>query len=145
TGAGIRWEPRHAPTRAWYQCENGCEIDEEHKPWMDEQGEWRAHNPAAFPRHRSFHIWAAYSQHPGAAWLEIAREFLEVRHDPNLLRNWVNRQIECSNPQKTAVSGLFLRVPFGPPDGCTRMRKTAEIRQCSRGSGRAVTQGVTQG
>jgi len=91
TGAGIRWEPRHAPTRAWYQCENGCEIDEEHKPWMDEQGEWRAHNPAAFPRHRSFHIWAAYSQHPGAAWLEIAREFLEVRHDPNLLRTFVNQ------------------------------------------------------
>jgi phage terminase large subunit GpA-like protein len=91
TGAGIRWEPRHAPTRAWYQCENGCEIDEEHKPWMDEQGEWRADNPAAFPRHRSFHIWAAYSQHPGAAWLEIAREFLEVRHDPNLLRTFVNQ------------------------------------------------------
>ncbi|MBQ1481329.1 MAG: phage terminase large subunit family protein [Sphingomonas sp.] len=91
TGAGIRWEPRHAPTRAWYQCENGCEIDEEHKSWMDEQGEWRAHNPAAFPRHRSFHIWAAYSQHPGAAWLEIAREFLEVRHDPNLLRTFVNQ------------------------------------------------------
>lgn len=91
SGAGIRWEPRHAPTRAWYQCENGCEIDEEHKPWMDEQGEWRADNPAAFPRHRSFHIWAAYSQHPGAAWLEIAREFLEVRHDPNLLRTFVNQ------------------------------------------------------
>ncbi|WP_236697119.1 phage terminase large subunit family protein [Sphingomonas sp. Leaf257] len=91
TGAGIRWEPRHAPTRAWYQCENGCEIDEEHKPWMDEQGEWRADNSAAFPRHRSFHIWAAYSQHPGAAWLEIAREFLEVRHDPNLLRTFVNQ------------------------------------------------------
>ncbi|WP_428968266.1 phage terminase large subunit family protein [Sphingomonas sp. Xoc002] len=93
TGAGIRWEPRHAPTRAWYQCENGCEIDEEHKPWMDEQGEWRADNPAAYPRHRSFHIWAAYSQHPGAAWLEIAREFLEVRHDPNLLRTFVNQTL----------------------------------------------------
>jgi phage terminase large subunit GpA-like protein len=58
---------------------------------MDEHGEWRASNPDAAPRHRSFHIWAAYSQHPGAAWLEIAREFLEVRHDPNLLRTFVNQ------------------------------------------------------
>lgn len=91
TGAGIRWEPKKNPTRVWYQCQQGCEIDEAEKAWMDENGEWRAHNPAAFPRHRSFHIWAAYSQHPGAAWGEIVREFLEVRHDPNLLRTWVNQ------------------------------------------------------
>ena len=91
TGAGIRWTPRHNPTRAWYECVNGHEIEETSKAWMDEQGEWRAHNPAAGPRHRSFHIWAAYSQHPGAAWLEIAREFLEVRKDPNLLRTFVNQ------------------------------------------------------
>lgn len=91
TGAGIRWEPRHNPVRAWYRCSEGCDIEETEKAWMDEEGEWRADNPAAFPRHRSFHIWAAYSQHPGAAWLEIAREFLEVRHDPNLLRTWVNQ------------------------------------------------------
>ncbi len=92
TGPGIRWAPKENPTRAWYQCE-GCdeEIDEAEKPWMDENGEWRAHNPAQFPRHRSFHVWAAYSQHPGAAWLEIAREFMEVRKDPNLLRTFVNQ------------------------------------------------------
>ncbi|MCP3732034.1 phage terminase large subunit family protein [Sphingomonas sp. MG17] len=92
TGPGIRWEPRHAPTRAWYQCA-GCNeaIEESHKAWMDENGEWRAHNPAAYPRHRSFHIWAAYSQHPGAAWLKLALEFLEVRNDPNQLRTFVNQ------------------------------------------------------
>lgn len=91
SGPGIRWEPRHNPTRAWYRCVTGCDIDEADKAWMDEQGEWRAHNPDAGPRHRSFHIWAAYSQHAGAAWLEIAREFLEVRKDPNLLRTFVNQ------------------------------------------------------
>lgn len=91
TGTGIRWAPTDKPTRAWYQCVEGCEIDEAEKPWMDENGQWRAHNPDAGPRHRSFHIWAAYSQHPGAAWLEIAREFMEVRKDPNLLRTFVNQ------------------------------------------------------
>jgi phage terminase large subunit GpA-like protein len=93
TGAGIRWEPKENPTRAWYRCVNGCDIDEADKAAMDEAGEWRAHNPGAFPRHRSFHIWAAYSQHPGAAWLEIAREFMEVRKDPNLLRTFVNQTL----------------------------------------------------
>ena len=91
TGAGIRWTPRENPTRAWYRCENGCDIEESHKPWMDEHGEWRAHAPQNGPRHRSFHIWAAYSQHDGAAWIELAREFMEVRKDPNLLKTFVNQ------------------------------------------------------
>jgi len=91
TGAGLRWEPTVNPVRAWYRCTEGCDIEEADKAWMDENGQWRAHNPGAFPRHRSFHIWAAYSQHPGAAWLEIAREFMEVRKDPNLLRTFVNQ------------------------------------------------------
>jgi len=100
TGAGIRWEPKENPSRAWYRCENGCDIEESHKPWMDENGEWRAHNPSAFPRHRSFHIWAAYSQHAGAAWLEIAREFMEVRKDPNLLRTFVNQVLGLAWKEK---------------------------------------------
>jgi len=91
SGTGIRWAPKKNPTRAWYQCVNGCEIDESHKLSMDEQGEWRAHNPEAGPRHRSFHIWTAYSQLPAASWLHIAREFLEVYKDPNLLRTFVNQ------------------------------------------------------
>lgn len=91
SGAGLRWAPKEKPTRVWYRCVEGCDIDESHKAEMDEAGEWRAHNPEAFPRHRSFHIWAAYSQHPGAAWPEIVREFLEVRKDPNLLKTWVNQ------------------------------------------------------
>jgi len=90
-GPGLKWAPTENPTDAWYECVNGCRIEESHKAWMDEQGEFRAHNPSAFPRHRSFHIWAAYSQQPGAAWLVIAREFLEVRKDPNLLKTFVNQ------------------------------------------------------
>lgn len=91
TGAGIRWHPKDRPTRAWYRCENGCDIEETSKPWMDENGEWRAHNPDAGPRHRSFHVWAAYSQFDGASWLEIAKEFREVYRDVNLLKTFVNQ------------------------------------------------------
>lgn len=91
TGAGVRWEPRDNPTRAWYRCENGCDIEESHKRWMDEHGDWVASAPENGPRHRSFHIWAAYSQHEGAAWLELAREFRAVYKNPNLLKTFVNQ------------------------------------------------------
>ena len=90
TGAGIRWEPKDTPTRAYYRCEAGCDIEEDHKAWMDGHGEFRASAPQNFP-HRSFQIWAAYSQFPGAAWLEIAKEFLDVRHDPNRLMVFKNQ------------------------------------------------------
>lgn len=100
TGPGIRWAPRHRPTRAWYQCISGCEIEETEKGWMDEHGEFRAHAPENGPRHRSFHIWAAYSQHEGAAWLEIAREFLDVRKDPNRLKVFVNQVLGLHGPRR---------------------------------------------
>jgi phage terminase large subunit GpA-like protein len=93
TGAGIRWEPRQKPTRAWYRCEQGCDIEESHKAWMDEQGEWVADAPENGPSHRSFHIWAGYSQFAGAAWLELAKEFLAVRKDPNTLMTFVNQTL----------------------------------------------------
>ncbi|MCR0981801.1 phage terminase large subunit family protein [Roseomonas populi] len=93
TGPGIRWEPRENPTRAYYRCagEAACEIEEDWKAWMDERGEWRAHAPQNGPRHRSFHIWSGYSQFEGAAWLELAREFLAARKDPLLLMPFVNQ------------------------------------------------------
>lgn len=95
TGPGIRWEPKVAPDRAWYVCVNGCVIEHHELPGMDAAGEWRAHAPQNFP-HVGFHVWAAYSQFPQASWLEIAREFVRVRKDPNKLRVFVNQTLgEC--------------------------------------------------
>lgn len=91
SGTGIRWEPKEKPTRAWYRCENGCDIEQDHKGWMDEHGEWRAAAPENGPRHRSFHIWAAYSQHEGGDWLELARQFLAGRKNPDKLKTFVNQ------------------------------------------------------
>lgn len=93
TGRGIRWEPKEKPNRAWYRCEQGCDIDESHKAGMDEAGKWIAHAPENGPHHRSFHIWAGYSQFAGAAWLELAKEFLAVRKDPNTLMTFVNQTL----------------------------------------------------
>lgn len=90
TGPGLRWEPQDKPARAWYRCEQGCDIEEFHKEWMDENGEFRATFPENWP-HRSFVVWGAYSQFAGAAWLEIAKEFVAVKDDPGKLKPFVNQ------------------------------------------------------
>jgi phage terminase large subunit GpA-like protein len=144
TGPGIRWEPRHQPTRAWYRCETGCDVDEASKAWMDEYGEWRAHNPAAGPRHRSFHIWAAYSQHEGAAWLEIAKEFLEVRKDPNLLKTFVNQVLGeawAERGESPEWQRLYDRrekpMQIGTPPAWTGLLvAAADVQRGSGGAGR---------
>lgn len=136
-GPGIKWAPRHNPTRAWYRCEKGCEIEESHKAWMDENGEFRPHNPAAYPRHRSFDIWAAYSQQPGAAWLVIAREFLEVRKDPNLLKTRVGTGTPPEKPSKykhlRASRGPFLWGHARDNAGPRKAQKSAIVQPGAAG------------
>lgn len=90
TGVGLRWAPKEKPTRAWYVCVNGCEIEEKHKEAMDAAGEWRAHEPENYP-HRSFHFWAAYSQFEGASWLTIARDRVAAGKSRNKLKVFINQ------------------------------------------------------
>jgi phage terminase large subunit GpA-like protein len=79
----------HLPETAHFVCEvNGCIIDESHKPAMVEQGEWIAEAP--FGGHAGFHIWAAYSLFPNAAWRYLVEEWLRVHKDPSLRRTFVN-------------------------------------------------------
>jgi phage terminase large subunit GpA-like protein/intein/homing endonuclease len=91
--ANLRWdrdtEGNHMPETAHFVCEgSGCIIEEHSKPWMVECGEWRASKP--FNGIAGFAIWSAYSLFPNAAWARLAKEFLEVRHNPLLLRTFVN-------------------------------------------------------
>jgi terminase, large subunit len=79
----------HLPDTAHFVCEGaGCVIEERDKSWMINQGEWIADKPSV--GHAGFHIWAAYSLFPNAAWRHLVAEFLRVRRDPVLLRTFVN-------------------------------------------------------
>ncbi|KJS40391.1 MAG: hypothetical protein VR70_05860 [Rhodospirillaceae bacterium BRH_c57] len=92
TGPGLRWEPKRAPTKAWYVCLNGCVIEEQHKPDMDAAGEWRASAPEHWP-HRSFHVSALYSQFANASWLEVAREKVRCGKNPAKMVTFVNQTL----------------------------------------------------
>lgn len=74
----LKW-PKGKPLEAHFVCEvNGCIIEEKAKRWMVERGQWVATAPENYTvgRHISFHIWAAYSYSPNAAWGQLATEFL---------------------------------------------------------------------
>ncbi|MFP4146578.1 MAG: terminase gpA endonuclease subunit [Halorhodospira sp.] len=93
---GLRWphdaEGNPKPEAAYYRCVEGCTIEERHKPWMIEQGEWRAHKPEN-AGHAGFHISALYSLFWNARWSVIAREFLERKDDPGRLQTFVNTML----------------------------------------------------
>jgi phage terminase large subunit GpA-like protein len=51
---GLKWDPGK-PETAHYVCvKHGCVIEEHHKGWMIERGQWIAQNPDAGKRRRSF-------------------------------------------------------------------------------------------
>lgn len=90
----LQWErmswPPGRPEAVGYRCE-ACEalIDYSHQRWMVEHGEWRASAP--FRGHAGFHIWAAYSYSPHAAWPLLAAKFEEAARLPTAMRTFVNQ------------------------------------------------------
>ncbi len=79
----------HKPETAHFLCEGqGCVIEEHDKAAMIDAGRWVAEAPGG--SHAGFHIWAAYSLFPNAAWRFLVEEFLRVHKDPSLLQTFVN-------------------------------------------------------
>jgi phage terminase large subunit GpA-like protein len=63
-------------------------IEHTQKRDMVAKGKWIAEGP--FVGHASFHIWSAYSYSPGAAWQNIADDFLKAQDDRGKLRTFIN-------------------------------------------------------
>lgn len=129
--SNLRWDKdeagEHRPETAHFVCEeSGCVIEEHHKPAMIEGGEWIAEGP--FSGHAGFHIWAAYSLFPNASWRSIVEEFLRVRHDPSLLKTFVNLVLgETWEEEGEAVDGTALSRRVESFDGDTLPAGVAAI------------------
>ena len=99
----LKWtELDRPPEQAAFVCEdNGCIIEHSTKRWMIEEADrraladpscpygWRATAPGN-GKHAGFHIWAAYSTSPNAAWGQLALEWLESKGDVESLKTFVN-------------------------------------------------------
>lgn len=84
----LKW-PTDNPHRAYFVCKAcGREIEEKDKHRIISAGHWQATRP--FTGHAGFSIWAAYSYSPQSTWSNIAKEFLESKSDPELLKTFVN-------------------------------------------------------
>jgi len=81
-----------ALTAAQYICEQGCIIEEHHKPAMLEGGIWIADHPDR--RVRSYHISALYAPIGlGPSWLDLVLQFKRVHKDPQSLKTFINQNL----------------------------------------------------
>ncbi|MFO1147784.1 MAG: phage terminase large subunit family protein [Alsobacter sp.] len=94
--SSLQWDQdeetgEHLPETVHMVCEaSGCIIEEHHKPWMVDNGEWIPTAVAQDASHAGFHIWAGYSLFPNASWPNLVAEWLRVYKDPHLLRTFNN-------------------------------------------------------
>ena len=77
-----------------YKCEQcGVLIEEHHKTFMLEHGEWRAHKPGR--EKIGYHLSSLYSPLGWLSWTKIVKEFLEAKRErnKNKLKRWVNTRL----------------------------------------------------
>lgn len=120
----MKWEA-DKPETAAYECENcGTLIPHRMKRWMVDRGEWRATSISKQPGLVGFHLWAGYSYSPNATWEHLAREFLEVKSDPDQLRTFINTALgepfEIDYSNKLSAEGLMARVEPYEPGHCPK-------------------------
>lgn len=77
--------------KVWYECPH-CqeEIQNYHKSWMMQAGEWV---PTAIPsskNRRSYHISSMYSPVGMMSWFELYQKYLEAKEKPGGMRSFVN-------------------------------------------------------
>jgi phage terminase large subunit GpA-like protein len=101
---------------AVYECQS-CQKDikPEHRNAMMAAYQWRSHNPKAPSDHRSFHIWAAYSDFTTWGW--IANEFLNAKGDLGKMHNFHNAvlglpfRLERSNITAKTIENVVRTSP----------------------------------
>ena len=76
----------------WYEC-HACHqgIDESHKTWMLDHGEWIPTCPDR--KKRGYHLSGLYSPLGWVSWRQIVEEFLEKEKDRERLKVWTNTRL----------------------------------------------------
>ncbi len=109
-GPGIKWEkgandksdPLIAEKTAWYQCVNGCKIENHHRPIMMRSGKWVPEGmsineygeligqPDVGSSDVSFGPLSSLYSLVISGWGQVAREFLEALGDTEAMRDFIN-------------------------------------------------------
>lgn len=117
-GYGLKWEPGR-PETAHYVCLEGCVIEEHHKGWMIEHGQWIAKNPDAGKRRRSF--WKNILTSNLVAWRELVFQWLEAQGFANKLQEFFNTALcelwDLLDGEEVELDPLKQRRGAGYPEG----------------------------
>lgn len=100
----------HKPETARLCCAQCDKLIEEHeKTRMLELGEWRP-TATCEPGRRSYHLSSLYSPVGWRSWPNCVAEFLEVKHDPFRLKQWVNTVLgeTWEEPGQSVQAGSLL-------------------------------------
>ena len=105
----IQWEQMEAQKElaceedsVYYECIYCQEpIKEAHKTWMFDNGIWKAENPNASKKIRSYHINSLYSPLGWKSWPELVNEWLEALKDPFKMKTFVNTVLGETYKEKT--------------------------------------------
>ncbi len=103
-----------------YCCENCGElIDEHHKTWMFENGEWVPHNPGN--ERRGYKLPSFYSPLGFLSWMDIVKEFLKAKREADIeqLKVWVMTRLaeawdDSIQPLINTASLLAKCEQYGP-------------------------------
>lgn len=83
-------EGNHQPDTVKLICTHcGALIDEHHKTWMLENGEWVAEGTPN-DKHHSYHMGSYYSPLGWESWVTIVEKFIAAKSDASLLKTFTN-------------------------------------------------------
>lgn len=117
----LRWDEGKPETVRYLCAHCGSLIPEREKWGMVKRGEWRATAP--FAGKAGFHIWAAYSFSPGAAWSKIAAEWDEAKKVANTAKVFWNQVLGRSweqtgeRPEEGSLMARAERLWETEPEG----------------------------
>lgn len=129
---GLKWMDED-PRTVFYICEHcGAAIEEKHKTWMLENGEWEA-TAKGDGVTVGFHLSSLYSPLGWKSWAEIVREFIDAKGNATRLKTFVNTILgETWEDEYAARLGA---------DGLQARAELYEVGTCPEG-GVLVTAGV---
>lgn len=111
SNAGIKFELDTngilIPSSVYYECVNGCRIDETAKYFMNLKGRWTATAKTTKRGLVSYHLSSLPSNF--SSWTIIVQEFLDAKKDKNALQVWVNNrlgEIWVEQPKSVDVTKL---------------------------------------
>lgn len=108
--ADIHWREGDPDSAHWTCPNNGCIVEERHKPAMVAAGRWRATAPDV-KGHAGFKVNALISPHFNARWGKLAAEFLEAKKTPETLQTFTN--LVLGEPWRTEGDDLDEHELFG--------------------------------